>query len=349
MRNAHVAGTIMQTCLALTIGVLATLPFPTPAAGQSMHRAYISTMPAPVRLAGEDVFSITADAGGFTAEERTIIIEKNLNNALLGSKDRTPEAVEIVTINKLPVIRVGAKHVLTVDTNLAKMYNTPKEVLAAQWCTNLKNVLMDRTKVESYVAQLSGDFLYSPYSPPYRRAQWEQARKNTSSFEFRKDLPLNLLSSDSLEDDGFMALNKRDACGAEQLFRSSLQASPRNQRAHYGLGLSLMKQGKIGEAQPVLDVARSLDPDDAQVHLALGQCAESKGLDREAITRYREASLLQPENPEPVLFIADMREERNDIGKSVTELTAAMQNAPESEYIRLRRQDQLTWRLIRPY
>lgn len=348
MRNTHVAGNIVKTCLAFTVGLVATLSTLLPAAAQ-VHSAYISSMPAPVRLAGEEVFGITAWAGGFTAEERTIIIEKNLNNALLGSKDRSPSAVEIVTINKLPVIRVGGKHVLTVDTNLAKMYGTSTQELASRWCSNLKSVLMDRTKVEAYVAQLGGDFIYSPYSPPYRRAQWEQARRNHSSFEFRKDLPLDLLSSDSLEDDGFLALNKRDPKCAEQLFRSSLQVSPRNERAAYGLGLSLMKQGRIDEATPVLEVARSLDADDANVHLALGQCAESKGLDTQAITRYREASLLQPENPEAVLFIADLREERNDIGKSVTELTTAMQACPESEYIRLRRQDQLSWRLIRPY
>lgn len=348
MRKAHVAGNIVRNCLALTAGLVAVITSMLPAAAQ-VHTAYVSTMPSPVRLAGEEVFSITAWAGGFTAEERTIIIEKNLNNALLGSKDRTPSAVEIVTINRLPVIRVGGKHVLTVDTNLAKMYGTTTQELANRWCGNLKNALSDRNKVEAYVAQLSGDFLYSPYSPPYRRAQWEQARRNHSQFEFRKDLPLNLLSSDSLEDDGFLSMNKRDPKGAEQLFRSSLQMSPFNERAHYGLGLSLMKQGRIDEAMPVLEVARSLDNNDAQVHIALGQCAESRGLDKQAITRYREASLLQPENPEPVLFIADLREERNDISKSVTELSEAMKVCPESEYIRLRHQDQLSWRLIRPY
>jgi tetratricopeptide (TPR) repeat protein len=348
MRNAHVAGNIMRTCFALTLGLVASLSALVSADAQ-VHKAYISTMPAPVRLAGEEVFSITAWAGGFTAEERTIIIEKNLNNALMGSKDRSPTAVEIVTINKLPVIRVGGKHVLTVDTNLAKMYATTTHELANRWCQNLKSVLTDSTKVQAYVAQLGGDFIYSPYSPPYRRAQWEQARRNHSQFEFRKDLPLDLLSSDSLEDDGFLALNKRDPKCAEQLFRSSLQMSPRNERAQFGLGVSLMKQGRIDEATPVLDVARSLDPDDAQVHLALGQCAESKGLDKVAMTRYKEASLIQPENPEPVLFMADMREERNDIAKSVTELTEAMFRIPESEYIRLKRQDQISWRLIRPY
>lgn len=314
-----------------------------------IQKGYVSSAPSPVRLAGTDVFTIRADAGGFTAEERSTIIERNLNNALIGCKDRSPSAVEIVTVNHLPVIRVGGKHVLTIDSNLAAIHNTSMEALADEWAGNLRNALKDGAKVNSYVAQLSGDYLYSPYSPPYRRAQWKAARLNHAANEGRPELPMDMVSSATVRDDGFNAMLKRDPEAAELKFRKALAMEPDNQRAHYGLGTALLKQGKVEEAISELNTARWLDHDDAQVHLALGEALESKGLDQAAITRYREASLLHPEDPEPAMFIADLREVRDDIGKSVTELTAAAKNAPNSDYLRLRRKDQIGWRLTKPY
>ncbi len=314
-----------------------------------IQKGYISSAISPVRCAGTDVFTIRAAAGGFTAEERSTIIERNLNNALISSKDRSPSAVEIVTVNHLPVIRVGGKHVLTIDSNLAAMNGTSMEALADEWAANLRSALADGEKVNNYVAQLSGDYLYAPYSPPFKRAQWKAARLNHAANEARPELQLDMVSSASVRDDGFQSMMKRDPEAAEIQFRRALAMEPNNQRAHYGLGTSLLKQGRVEEAISELESARWLDHDDAQVHLALGEAMESKGLDQAALVRYREAQLLHPEDPEPALFIADLREVRDDIGKSVKELTVASQNAPQSDYLRLRRKDQIGWRLTKPY
>jgi len=59
------------------------------------------------------------------------------------------------------------------------------------------------------------------------------------------------------------------------------------------------------------------------VHIALGEAFEAQGCDVAAVKQYQEAALLQSDNPEPYLMIADIREDRNDIGKSVAELQAA--------------------------
>lgn len=312
-------------------------------------RGYVGRAVCPVRLAGEEVFTINACAGGFSAEERSIIIERNLNNAVLAAHDRSPACVEVVAINHLPVIRVGGKHVLTVDTNLAAMNGMPPLQLAEAWAARMKGVLADCPRVQKYISQLNGDYLYSPYSPPYRKAQWIQARLNHAAQEARVDMPLDLVSSASLRDDGFEQMLKRNPCAAEVFFRQALGMSVGNQRAHYGLGTALLRQGKVDEAIGELQMARWLDHDDAQVHLALGEALESKGLDQDALVRYREASFLHPEDPAPALYIADMRESRDDIDHSVRELTAALNNNPYSQYLRLRRQDQIAWRLNRPY
>ncbi len=96
-------------------------------------------------------------------------------------------------------------------------------------------------------------------------------------------------------------------------------------------------------------MARSLEPDYALVYIALGQALETQGRAVAAIQQYQEAALLQPDNREPYLSIADIREDRNDIGKSVAGLTPAVMQIPDSQYLILRRKDQLTWRLRRPY
>ena len=70
---------------------------------------------------------------------------------------------------------------------------------------------------------------------------------------------------------------------------------------------------------------------------------------RDAVKQYQEAALLQEDNPEPVLLIADIREGRNDIGKSVRELALASQRIPTSQYIILEQKDQRMWRLNRAF
>ena len=144
------------------------------------------------------------------------------------------------------------------------------------------------------------------------------------------------------------SLNRRDPVAAAESFRNALAACPENSRAHYGLGRALLELGQVDGAITELQMARWLEPDYALVHIALGQAFETQGKAVAAIKQYQEAALLQPDNPEPYLLIADIRENRNDIGKSVMELTAAQKQIPDSEYINVRRKDQLVWRLRRP-
>lgn len=305
--------------------------------------------PTTVRVCGEEVFNIRAEAGGFTAVERALIVERNINNALISSTDRTPAAVEVVPINNIPVIRLGGKHIVTIDSQSAEQAGTTMAALAETWANNMRQSLADRAKVDAYVASLAGDFIAPNLVTPYRRARLEAARQNHASDLFRGALPSDLVSSDSCEDKGMAALMKRNPLEAADHFRKAIALEPRNARAHYGLGVSMLKQGQVDDAVRELEFARWLDPNDAETHLVLGQALESKGLDSLALARYKEASLLQPDNPEPLLYIADMREERNDVGKSVAELTEALRIIPDSQYIRLRRDDQLAWRLRRPY
>ncbi len=309
----------------------------------------VTANPEVVRVAGQEVFTIQAAAGGFTPLERTIIVEKNINNALMGARDHSPASVQVIMINQLPVIRIDGKHVVTVTSECAKFAGTTMEALAAEWAHNIRNVLTQTAMVNQYLAEMSGDYLTTIYNPPYRRARLEAARINHAAISYREDLPAKAVSSDTFEDKGFKNILDKDWVTAKVNFQTALSLNSGNARARYGLSLCLMKEGKFNDAVNELTVARQIDPNDAEVHLALGQCYEAMGNDGAAMVRYREAALLQPDNPEPYLYIADIREEKNDIGQSVIELWGAHQQIPRSEYIRLRRQDQLTWRLNRPF
>jgi len=334
--------TFRNAMLAFAVGLFLSIPGVNAA---DKYFGQVSTAPDAVHIAGDEVFSIPMPAGGFTALERAIIVERNINNALKASVDRSPAAVTVIHINNIPVVRIGGFHVVTADSNCAKFAAVSMEALADAWADSLRKCLSDQTKIGAYVASLSGDYI-QPFVQ-YRRARLEAARLNHASADFREAIPPGLVCSDSVAVDGMKVLSADPVAAGEQ-FRKAIAMCPANSKAHYGLGLSLMQQGKVDEAIDELQIARWLDPDYAMVHLALGEAFETKGLKVDAIKQYRETALLQPDNPEPYLLIADIREDRNDIGQSVAELTGASFRIPDSEYILLKRKDQLTWRLRRP-
>lgn len=110
-----------------------------------------------VKVAGETVIVSQVSIGGMTAEQRAEIIQTNLDNALIATKDRSPRAVSIVYVKGSPVILLGGYRVMEVDTASAKAVGTTPALLAQKWADAIRNVLADQTSVSSYVAQLTGD------------------------------------------------------------------------------------------------------------------------------------------------------------------------------------------------
>jgi tetratricopeptide (TPR) repeat protein len=342
--------TTLKKSLLTALSLLSAASFSIPACLAEKLLGQISVAPSAVHVAGEEAFTIQAPAGNFSALERTLIVERNISNALVSSVDKTPNAVTVEEINNIPVIRIGGFHVVTIDSSSAKYAGMSMRALADQWAGDIKKAMADQSRVNKYAAQLSGDFLGNSMTTPYRRARCEAARLNHAAPTFKEFLTPGTETSDSVATKGMHdLLVSRDPVAAEQTFRKSITQGFENSRAHYGLGVSLMQQGRIDPAITELQLARWQEPDYAMVHLALGQAYETQGKAVAAEKQYREASRLQPDNPEPYLLIADIREDRNDMGKSVLELGQAMVQVPDSQYILLRRKDQNTWRLHRPY
>jgi hypothetical protein len=130
---------------------------------------------ASVRIAGQTVFTNKAASGGMSAEQRAETIQKNLDNALVAAKDRSPASVNIVYVKGMPVITLGGYQVVTVDAANAKAANTTPALLAQKWADGLRQTLQDQASIDSYVAQLSGNYASNapaaaPQQPSYSAA-----------------------------------------------------------------------------------------------------------------------------------------------------------------------------------
>lgn len=122
-----------------------------------------------VRIAGQAVITNVASSGSITSVKRAETVQTNLDNALVAAKDRTPASVNITYVKGLPVITLGGYQVITVDGGDAKANGTTPAVLAKRWADGIRNMLRDQDSIDSYVAQLSGD--YSSSAPAANRQQ----------------------------------------------------------------------------------------------------------------------------------------------------------------------------------
>lgn len=128
-------------------------------AGQTFVTPYmVFASGSDVKLAGETVIVSQVSIGGMTAEQRADVIQTNLDNALIATKDRSPKAVSIVYVKGSPVILLGGYRIMEVDTASAKAAGMTPALLAQKWADAIRNVLADQASVRSYVAQITGYF-----------------------------------------------------------------------------------------------------------------------------------------------------------------------------------------------
>lgn len=147
--------------------------------GQSLSLPLIPAFAADgaIRISGQTVFENKVAAGGMSVEQRAETIQKNLDNALVAAKDRSPSAVSIVYVKGIPVITLGGYQVCTVDADNARVAGSTPAVLAQKWADSLKKALGDQSSVDSYVAQLTGAYQSSapstaPSAPPPQTASY---------------------------------------------------------------------------------------------------------------------------------------------------------------------------------
>jgi tetratricopeptide (TPR) repeat protein len=81
---------------------------------------------------------------------------------------------------------------------------------------------------------------------------------------------------------------------SEALWSHALACTSQNSTAHYGLGVTLFKQGKNDEALAHLRQAIQINPGFAKAYAALGAALLAKGEKEEAIAQYRQSLKIDP-------------------------------------------------------
>lgn len=116
------------TIVAITLALIAGLAHPAAAAIGD------------VVVGGLLILRVRAEAGGMSIEQRAVIVEQRITNAL--SKARpTAEAIAIRIVNAQPAIFVGDIMIITVDANHARLNGTTQQALAEIWLRNLREAL----------------------------------------------------------------------------------------------------------------------------------------------------------------------------------------------------------------
>jgi len=114
-----------------------------------------------IKIAGQPVFSLTSAGDSGTLAKRTETVQNNLDNALVAAQDRTPASVNISYVKGTPVITLGGYQVATVSGSDAAAAKTTPALLANQWADSIRGALVNQSSINSYVAQLSGNYALS--------------------------------------------------------------------------------------------------------------------------------------------------------------------------------------------
>jgi tetratricopeptide (TPR) repeat protein len=120
-----------------------------------------------------------------------------------------------------------------------------------------------------------------------------------------------------------------DGEGASAAYRAHLERRPESAAGLNNLARALARQGRAGEALPLLDRALELDPDVGPIWFNRGEVLLALGLRAEALRTFREAVELQPELAEAHNVIGVLMLEEGRIPEARAALQAAIEARPD--------------------
>jgi hypothetical protein len=107
---------------------------------------------ASVHIGGQPVITLAMPGAATKAEQ----IQKNIDNALVATNDRSPATVKVTYVKGKPVITLGGFLVTAVDSQTAAAAHTTPAVLTQKWANELRTALSNKASVSAYLAQLTG-------------------------------------------------------------------------------------------------------------------------------------------------------------------------------------------------
>lgn len=110
-----------------------------------------------VTLGGEPVFSISADAEGYTAAHRAWLAQDALDNALVLAHNTSPSAVTVDRLNGALCVMLDGRKVATADAASANMAGLTADQLANKWADSIRSFLSDQGRAVAYIATLKNE------------------------------------------------------------------------------------------------------------------------------------------------------------------------------------------------
>ncbi len=153
-------------------------------------------------------------------------------------------------------------------------------------------------------------------------------RIDDAGTELRTAVSLDPMHSQALSTLGSIKLDQGSLAEAAENFKRAINISSSNSTAHYGLGAVYLKQGQVDDAIKELNTSLYQFPNSWPVRMALGDAYAQQGNQVAAIKEYQLSILIKPENAQPYLRIADIRESRSDLELALADLRSGLSQIP---------------------
>ena len=164
----------------------------------------------------------------------------------------------------------------------------------------------------------------------------EQGRVAEAASEFRTAVSLDPQHSQAFAALGQIKLDQGSLAEAQDAFKRAIALNSSNSTAHYGLGATLLQQGQTDAALNELNTSLSLFPNSWPTRMMLGKAYAAQGNTAGALKEFQLSTLIKPENAEPYLRMAYIREERGDLELGLADLRSGLTQAPYNLDLRIR-------------
>ncbi|HEV3444323.1 MAG TPA: tetratricopeptide repeat protein [Gemmataceae bacterium] len=142
---------------------------------------------------------------------------------------------------------------------------------------------------------------------------------------------------------GRLYLDTRQFTKAIAEFREILKRSPEHYRAHLWLGLALLSDAKVAEAEPELRLCRQMRPDSAEPVICLAECAIEKRDINNAYTLLFDALALDPGSLMAMQDLANLHLSQRRYEEAADVFTLILQDDPNDKQAHLKLAQALTY------
>ncbi len=172
-------------------------------------------------------------------------------------------------------------------------------------------------------------------SPPVLLEHFTSPDRAANIPEFVNTRPTAIakIGEDFLDDYSYLRaasefLKGNDSAGAERQCRKSLELNPESAKAHATLGIALLRQDKLDEAEDHLLEAIRLDPADYEAHYTLGQTMSRQKKFDDAIRHFSVVLRLRPDYSQAHGYMGSLLLAKGALDQAATHLSEALRLDP---------------------